>query len=72
MVTREEIVAEIQRVPEKYLGELYRIIKSYGENGSDTQHDESVMARLREIKISATPDLSVNAKLYDLDKKDAR
>ena len=72
MVTREEVLAEIQRVPEKYLGELYRIIKSYEENGGDTPHQESVMAKLREIKISASPDFAVSAKLYDLDKKDAR
>lgn len=72
MVTREELVAEIQRVPEKHLGELYRIIKSYEDNGAESEHHENVMAKLREIKISASPDFSINARLYDLDKKDAR
>lgn len=56
MITREEVVAEVQRVPEKHLGELYRIIKSYEENGGESQHSESVMTKLRQIKISASPD----------------
>ena len=72
MVTREELVAELQRVPEKHLGELYRIIKSYKENGDESEYHENVMAQLREIKISASPDFSMNARLYDLDNKDAR
>jgi hypothetical protein len=72
MVTREELVAEIQRVPEKHLGELYRIIKSYEENGAESERSENIMAKLREIKISALPDFSINASLCDLDKKDAR
>ena len=72
MITREEVVAEIQRVPEEHLGELYRIIKSYEGNGDDSQSGENVMAKLREIKISASPDFSANAKLHDLDNKDAR
>ena len=72
MITREELVAEIQRVPDKHLGELYRIIKSYEENGGDSNDDENVMAKLRNIKIVASPDFSINAKLHDLDRKDAR
>ncbi len=72
MVTREEVVAEIQRVPEKHLGELYRIIKSYEGDGGEVDGVENVMAKLREIKISASPDFSINATLYDIDDKDAR
>jgi hypothetical protein len=59
-------------VPEKHLGELYRIIKSYEENGAESERSENIMAKLREIKISALPDFSINASLCDLDKKDAR
>ena len=66
MITREDIVAEIQRVPEKHLGELYRIIKSYEENGAESEQTEDTMAKLREIKILASPDFSINANLYDL------
>jgi hypothetical protein len=71
MITREDVVAEIQRVPEKHLGELYRIIKSYEENGAESEQTENIMAKLREIKILASPDFSIDANLYDLEKEDA-
>jgi len=61
MVTREDIVAEIKRVPEKHLDEIYKILKNYEENGEPSAADLSVMASLREIKISASPDLSTKA-----------
>ena len=70
MVTREDIVAEIQRVPEKHLDEIYQILKDYEENGQRDAADLSVMASLRAIKISASPDLSTKANLYDLEKQD--
>ena len=70
MVTREDIVAEIQRVPEKHLDEIYKILKNYEENGERDAADLSVMASLRDIKISASPDLSTKANLYDLEKQD--
>ncbi len=70
MVTREDVVAEIKRVPEKHLDELYRIIKNYEENGEQSDAGESVMARLRQIKISASPDFSTKANLYDQEKQD--
>ena len=70
MVTREDVVAEIKRVPEKHLDELYRIIKNYEENGQQPDAGESVMARLRQIKISAPPDFSIRAGLYDPEKHD--
>ena len=70
MVTREDIVAEIQRVPEKHLDEIYKILKNYEENGERDAADLSIMASLRAIKISASPDLSTKANLYDLEKQD--
>ncbi len=70
MVTREDVVAEIKRVPEKHLDELYRIIKDYEENGEQSDPGESVMARLRQIRISAPPDFSTRANLYDTEKQD--
>ena len=70
MVTREDVVAEIKRVPEKHLDELYRIIKNYEENGEQSDAGESVMARLRQIRISASPDFSTRANLYDPEKQD--
>jgi len=70
MVTREDVVAEIKRVPEKHLDELYRIIKNYEENGEQSEAGESVMAKLRQIKISAPWDFSTKANLYDPEKQD--
>jgi hypothetical protein len=67
MVTREEIIAEIQKVPEKHLDELYRIVKSYEAVSGDEESSQGVMARLRQIKISAPSDFSIKANLYDLE-----
>ena len=33
----------------------------------EDRSDQSVMARLRQIKISATPDFSIKANLYDIE-----
>ena len=71
MVTREEVVAEIQKVPEKHLDELYRIIKKYEGTSAEDNASQSVMAKLRQIKISATPDFSIKANLYDLEERNA-
>ncbi len=58
MVTRETVIAELQKVPERHLDELYRIIKEYEVPPENNESDDSVMARLRQIKISALPDFS--------------
>jgi len=71
MVTREEVVAEIQRVPEKHLEKIYKMIKNYEEKGEQGDAPESVMAKLRQIRISATSDLSTKANLHDLEGQDA-
>lgn len=73
MVTREDIVSELQKVPEKYLEELYRIIKDLEVKSEDIgESNQSVMAKLREIKISAPSDFSVKANLHDLEKQNAQ
>ena len=72
MVTREEVIAEIQKVPEKHLDELYRVIKNYEMLGDEDKSNQSVMAKLRQIKISADPDFSIKANLYDLEKPNAK
>lgn len=64
MVTREKLVEEIEKVPDEHLEELYRMIKTLEVNGTDAVSGESVMARLREIRISASPDFSIKANLY--------
>jgi len=71
VVTREDVVAEIQKVPQKYLDEIYRIIKTYEDNGEQPDAGESIMAKLRQIRISASPDFSSKANLYDPGNQDA-
>lgn len=70
MVTREEIVAEIRKVPEKHLEELYKVVKDFEER-SEESSGQNVMAALRQIKISASPDFSMKANLYDPETGDA-
>jgi hypothetical protein len=72
MVTREELIAEIQKVPEKHLDELYQLIKNYEMPRATDEASQSVMARLRQIKISASPDFSIKANLYELEDQNAR
>jgi len=73
MVTREKIVAEIEKVPEQYLEELYRIIKEFEMNKKEGgEADESLMTKLRKIKISASPDFSMKVNLYSVKEKNAK
>jgi hypothetical protein len=64
MVTRAKIVEEIEKVPDEYLDELYRMIKALETNGTDAESADGVMARLRKIRISASTELSTKANLY--------
>lgn len=72
MVTREEILVEVRKVPEKYLDELYQIIKDFETRPEAEETDHDVMAALRRIKISASPDFSTKADLYEPDDSHAR
>ncbi len=72
LVTREEVIAEIQKVPEKHLDELYRIVKNYEMASGEDESNQSVMATLRQIKISAAPDFSTRANLYGLEELNAK
>ncbi|HEX8652008.1 MAG TPA: hypothetical protein VF708_14300 [Pyrinomonadaceae bacterium] len=68
MVTGEDIVAEIQRAPEKYLEGLYRVVKDFEAKCNDEdESNQSVMAQLRQVKILASPDFSIKANLYDVE-----
>ncbi len=40
MVTREEILVEVRKVPEKYLDELYQIIKEFEARPEAEQTDQ--------------------------------
>lgn len=72
MISREKIIDEIEKVPDENLDELYRIIKDFEVKKENGQSGESVMARLRKIKISASPDFSVKANLYDIEAENAK
>lgn len=63
MVTREELIEELEKMPDEHLEEVYRVIKALETNGSREEDGESVMAKLRKIKISASPDFSTTTKL---------
>jgi hypothetical protein len=71
MITREKIIEELKKMPDEHLEDLYKVIKSLETIGTREEAGETVMAKLRKIKISASPDLSIRAKLYDLEVEDA-
>ncbi|HXI25135.1 MAG TPA: hypothetical protein VNG71_14825 [Pyrinomonadaceae bacterium] len=63
MVTREQILVEVRKMPEQYLDELYQIIKDFESRPLPELSDQDVMAALREIKISASPNFSTTAEM---------
>ena len=67
MVTREQNLVEVRKIPNKYLDELYQVIKDFESRPGTELSDQDVMAKLREIKISASPDFSTRADLYNAD-----
>lgn len=63
MINRETIINEIQKVPEPYLGELYKIIKNFEVAKQKVKPKQNLMAKLRKITISAPSDFSQTADL---------
>lgn len=72
MITREKLAEEIKKVPDERLEELYRAIKDLEQEKGPAEAGQSVMARLRDIKISASPDFSIEATLYRPEQEDAK
>ncbi len=63
MTTKELIKAEIDNMNEEHLDELYLVIKTFvqrKENGSK----QSLMARLKRVKIDAPEAFAANFELY--------
>jgi hypothetical protein len=56
MIIREQIVTKLERVLDEQLEETYKIIKNFEVKKEDNESNQSVMARLRQIRISATLD----------------
>ena len=71
MVTREQIAEEIERLSDENLEAVYKMIKTLEVNGRQAELSETVMSGLRKISISASPDFSTKANLYDLKDEDA-
>lgn len=73
MVTREEVLAAINNLPEHCLDDLYRVIKEFAaEQKNGDLAGKNALARLRQIRISAAPDFSTTINLYPPSKKDAQ
>jgi hypothetical protein len=70
MISRDKIIEEIQNVPDELLDQLYQVIRNF-EIKKERDSEPSVMARLRQIRISASPDFSTKASLYDLEQNNA-
>ncbi len=62
MTTKELIQAEIEKVDDEHLGELYRLIRDF------TQHTEqakpTLMSRLKQVQIEGPEDFAANLDLY--------
>ena len=65
MITRETIIETIRKMPEPYLGELYEIIKDFEATKKNVKARQSLMAKLRNIKIVAASDFSQTADIFD-------
>ena len=63
MTTKELIQAEIDRINEEDLDELYTLVKDFTQSKQQSQK-QSLMSKLRAIKIEAPEDFSINFDLY--------
>ena len=63
MISKELIKAEIERVPEERLDDLYSVIRTYSQ--PRTQNDgRSLMSKLRDVTINGPEDFAENIDLY--------
>lgn len=63
MTTKELILAEIERIDEEQLDELYKIIKHFTQ-AQQPVPKPSLMAKLKRIQIDAPPDFAAKLDLY--------
>ena len=63
MTTRELIQAEIGKIPEERLGELYALIRSFVASNTGSP-GPGIMTRLREVQIDAPSDFAANLGLH--------
>jgi len=63
MMTRELIQAEIGKVPEDRLDELYALIRSFVASKAGSPRP-GIMAKLQQVRIEAPADFAANLDLY--------
>jgi hypothetical protein len=63
MTTREMIEAELGRIPEERLGELYGLIRTFADTAAPASKP-SLMSKLRAIQIEGPPDFAANLDQY--------
>ncbi len=63
MTTKELVQAEIERVSDEHLDELYQLVKRFAE-AKQPAHKPSLMSRLKQIKIEAPEDFAANLDSY--------
>jgi hypothetical protein len=62
MTTKELIQAEIDKIPEQELNELYQLIKDFTNKKNSTK--KGILSQLKQIKIQRPTDFSVNFDKY--------
>ncbi len=63
MTTMELIRAEIDRIPEERLGELYGLVREFATSRG-TAPNRGIMGKLRGVQIDAPADFAANLDLY--------
>lgn len=63
MSVRELIYAEIDKIGEENLDELYEVIQRFAQVKA-TKHNTGVLSKLKRIKIQAPVDFAANLDLY--------
>ncbi len=65
MTTREVIEAELDKIDDAYLEELYELIQQFAEM-RQTSKKQTLMSKLRSIQIDGPSDLAANLDKYIL------
>ena len=69
MTTRELIEAEFEHLSEQELEEFYKLVKDFARSKQSSK--QSLMSKLRSIKMEAPEDFSANFDLYTTGEKRA-
>ena len=64
MTTKDKIIEQLSGLDEAGLTEVHAVVRRLTERKPESPPQESIMAKLRKIKINAPPDFSKNLDLY--------